>query len=218
MRMATPSAGTIRQRYKNLYWAWKSMKQRCQNPRCAAYCNYGARGIKVCDEWQEFEPFLEWALENGWEHGLDIDRVDNNGDYKPGNCRWSTRRENINNRRMTMMLTVNGETKPRSEWEEIVGLTRGVTKSWVTAHGREYAERRIEMALNGDYRPKDFGYSHKKPVIHVESGKVYDSVREAARAFGLASCTLSNAMREHRKTSAGTFVLKESGYETADII
>ena len=71
---------TLRQANKGLYWAWKSMKQRCQNPRCQAYHNYGARGITVCKDWQAFEPFCEWALANGYEKGLDLDRADNDGD------------------------------------------------------------------------------------------------------------------------------------------
>lgn len=65
---------SLRSENKNIYWAWKSMKQRCKNPNCKAYKNYGERGIKVCEEWEEFEPFLSWSLSNGYSKGLDLDR------------------------------------------------------------------------------------------------------------------------------------------------
>ena len=97
------------------------MKQRCQNPKCKAYGNYGARGIMVCEEWQQFEPFLAWALKNGYEKGLDLDRKDNDGNYEPSNCRWITRRENTNNRRNTVTINVDGLELPDTEWAEKIG-------------------------------------------------------------------------------------------------
>ena len=77
---------TLRQKNIEIYWAWKSMKQRTQNPKCSAYKNYGARGIRVCKEWQIFEPFCKWALSAGWNKGLDLDRINNDGNYCPENC------------------------------------------------------------------------------------------------------------------------------------
>ena len=70
---------TLRQKNIEIYWAWKSMKQRTQNPKCSAYKNYGERGIRVCKEWQIFEPFCKWALSAGWNKGLDLDRINNDG-------------------------------------------------------------------------------------------------------------------------------------------
>ena len=61
---------SLRSENKNIYWAWKSMKQRCKNPNCKAYKNYGERGIKVCEEWEEFETFLSWSLSNGYSKDL----------------------------------------------------------------------------------------------------------------------------------------------------
>lgn len=195
---------TDRQANVNIYWAWKSMKQRCQNPRCAPYNNYGGRGICVCDEWQQFEPFLEWCLENGYEKGLDLDRIDNNGNYEPRNCRWTSRKENSNNTRFTSHVTVNGERKCATEWEEMYDLRPGLVSYWIRKHGEEYAAKRIlEVSENG-YTLGDYGYSHRKQV-RDENGVVYNSTRECAKAHGIAPCTISNAIRDNRRTRKGRF-------------
>lgn len=200
---------TIRQQNKSLYWAWKSMKQRCLNPKCKAYKNYGDRGINICAEWYEFEPFYNWAISNGYKTGLDLDRIDNDAGYSPNNCHWVTRRDNLNNRRVTTKLTVNGETKSRTEWESISNISPGTVKAWVITHGKEYAEKRIKKILENGYTKKDYGYSHRKAVVNIDTEKHYRSVREAAKDVNLAPCTISNAMRENRSTSKGRFEWEE---------
>jgi hypothetical protein len=86
----------------NLYRRWQDMKQRCFNPHCCNYRHYGARGITVCPEWAGsncFETFRDWALANGYKRELSLDRINNDGDYEPNNCRWVTKRvQNINKR------------------------------------------------------------------------------------------------------------------------
>lgn len=106
-----------------LYGIWSGIKDRCTNETRAYYNNYGGRGIKMCDEWfNDFESFYTWAIENGWKKGLSIDRIDNNGDYCPNNCRWVDIITQANNCRRNVYLEYNGETHTLAEWSRIVGI------------------------------------------------------------------------------------------------
>lgn len=103
---------------KTIMWALMSMLQRCYNQNNPRYKNYGARGIKVCNEWKnDKNTFIEWSLNNGWERGLTIDRIDNNSDYCPENCRWITNDEQQNNKSNNVLLTAFGETKSLMKWK-----------------------------------------------------------------------------------------------------
>ena len=78
-----------------VYRIWQAMKRRCEDKNHVGYKHYGARGIKVCDEWHNSHKFIEWAIANGYEEGLTIDRIDSDGDYCPENCVWATMHDNI---------------------------------------------------------------------------------------------------------------------------
>ena len=108
---------THNQRHTHLYEVWKTMKQRCNNPRSKSYKNYGGRGIKVCDDWvNSFKSFYEWSMLNGYKKGLTIDRINNNGNYCPENCRWADRITQANNSRWNKHITINGKDDTLANW------------------------------------------------------------------------------------------------------
>lgn len=123
----------------SLHRIWRLMKCRCSNPRHEKYKDYGGRGITVCPEWKNsFIAFRDWALANGYQEGLSIDRKDNSGNYEPSNCRWTTVKVQANNRRSNHLFTLNGETHTIKEWSELTGIHKNTIRM------------RIEKGLTGD--------------------------------------------------------------------
>lgn len=113
-----------------LYQIWQGIKKRCYNPHDARYDRYGGRGIKVCDEWrQDFSAFYGWAMQNGYDETLTIDRIDNDGDYCPENCRWSNQQEQARNRSSNIRITIGNATKTLTEWCEIFQVDSRVVLS-----------------------------------------------------------------------------------------
>ena len=109
------------------YRIWAGMLTRCGNPNNHAYANYGARGIRVCERWEEFANFLtDMGLRPSKAHS--IERKDNEGPYEPDNCIWATQKQQMRNTRATIYLTVRGVTKPLPAWAEIVGLDQKVLR------------------------------------------------------------------------------------------
>jgi hypothetical protein len=111
LRDGHPKHGLV---YTPTYEIWCGMKKRCTNPNCVAWKNYGGRGITLCERWMKFENFYADMGER--PEGLSIDRIDNNGNYEPGNCRWATNTEQANNTRQNHYLTYKGETKTIKQW------------------------------------------------------------------------------------------------------
>ena len=104
-----------------LYNTWKAMKTRCYNQKDLSYKNYGGRGISVCKSWRDsFEAF--YADMGDRPEGMSIDRIDNGGDYKPGNCRWSTPTEQHNNKRTNRLITAYGVKLTVTEWGRYLAI------------------------------------------------------------------------------------------------
>lgn len=106
-----------------LYKTYYAMLARCYKPDHPSFCDYGARGIGVCDEWRNDKTkFLQWSIENGYSPHLSIDRINNNEGYSPNNCRWVTMQEQALNKRGLRMITINGKTKNLSSWLKENGI------------------------------------------------------------------------------------------------
>ena len=116
IEIKTKHGHCCRNKTSKTYQIWHSMIQRCNNPNCKAYKNYGGRGIKVCKGWRKFEGFLQDMGEQPLN--LTLDRVDNNGNYCKENCRWATQKEQRRNTRRNILITINGVTKCLIEWCE----------------------------------------------------------------------------------------------------
>lgn len=103
-----------------LYSIWSAMHQRCSNPRLKCYYNYGGRGITVCERWSEFKNFLADMGLPPLKHS--IDRIDNDGNYAPENCRWAPIKQQANNTRANFRITYGGATKTLAEWSDCTGI------------------------------------------------------------------------------------------------
>ena len=111
-----------------LYGVWNSMRGRCERPTDQSFKNYGARGIRVCPEWSaDFDAFRSWALNNGYQPGLTLDRIDNDGDYTPENCRWATRKQQANNSRANVLVEYHGELLTLQQASETSGISLTLT-------------------------------------------------------------------------------------------
>lgn len=107
-----------------LFYLWAGIKQRCFNSNHKNYSRYKGRGITMCDEWKnDFMEFYNWAIKSGYKENLTIERINNDGNYEPSNCRWATRKEQANNTSRNHFINFNGETHTMAEWSKILGIT-----------------------------------------------------------------------------------------------
>ena len=120
-------------RNTRVYSIWSSMKNRCKNVNQTSYKYYGGRGIAVCSEWEDFETF--YADMGDPPDSASIDRIDNDGDYCPENCKWVTRKEQARNRRNNVLVNVGGISLTIAEWAEKTGKTRGLIWGRFVRHG-----------------------------------------------------------------------------------
>lgn len=103
------------------YNAWSAMRGRCNNPNNPNFHHYGGRGIKICERWERFENFLaDMSEPPSTKHS--IDRMNNDGNYEPSNCRWATQKQQSRNKRLTTFVEYQGQQRPLSEWCEMLGI------------------------------------------------------------------------------------------------
>ena len=125
-----------------LYRVWNAMRQRCGNANNQNYHLYGAEGKTVCQEWQTFESFYEWAVK-GYRAGLTIERIDNRKGYSPDNCKWVTPQEQSNNTRRNRFIAYNGQTKTMAQWAKEYHINYNTLNSRINTLKWD-----IEKALN----------------------------------------------------------------------
>jgi len=117
---------------------FSDMKQRCYNKNNKTYRWYGEKGIKICNEWLD-NPLLfeEWSLQNGYEDNLTIDRIDEDKDYSPDNCRWIENVENAKYKSTTSIIDIDGEKHTGKDWSRILGFNVNMINKYIRKHGLE---------------------------------------------------------------------------------
>lgn len=119
-----------------LYRIWANIKSRCTNPKYIRFEDYGGRGINICDEWKEFNNFKDWSLKHNYSDALQIDRINNNGNYGPSNCHWVKPFENSRNKRNNLFFTYKDTTLCLKDWalklniDYILLYNRIVIRKW----------------------------------------------------------------------------------------
>lgn len=184
-----------------LYKTYRGMINRCYNPNIKGYKDYGGRGIKICDEWlSSFERFAEWSYKNGYKEENDrlsqsIDRIDNNGNYEPSNCRWTDSRTQSINKRSTYEVYYNGERTTISEVCELCGIT-----------DKSFAYRRFKKGQSLDEIIDAWAEKENIPENLIECSEYADKL-------GVCTASVTRMIREGKlkgmKRGRKWYILKE---------
>ena len=118
-----------------LYRIWTEMKRRCFSRNRPNSQGYIKKGITICDEWLSFDTFYKWAIENGYKDDLSIDRINNDGNYEPSNCRWANQKTQANNTSTCHYITHNGKTQTITLWAEEIGLNVSTLSKRLVKYG-----------------------------------------------------------------------------------
>lgn len=138
-----------------LYKIWEDMKSRCYNSNNKRFKDYGAIGIKMNSEWKyDYKAFYLWAINNGYSDTLTIDRIDNKGDYEPNNCKWSTQKEQANNRNTNIVLEYNGQSKTMQQWSDELNMPKHILRhrikrGWTTERALTTKKGKYEVSCIG---------------------------------------------------------------------
>lgn len=164
-----------------IYNIWNAMKQRCNNPNTEGFKNYGGRGIKVCEEWEkDVKSFHDWAINNGYEDNLTLERNDINGNYEPFNCSWKTMKEQANNKRNNHLIEFEGQIKTISEWSEIKGISK------------ELILERIKRDIK---KEKLFEKPKKRIEVKATINGIEKTVSEWSEISGISHKTIKNRIK-----------------------
>ncbi len=186
----TKSCGCLHKKFnvtnKRIFRIWSNMIDRCKSANRKDSKNYFLKGIYVCDEWKMYDNFEQWALLNGYEDNLTIDRIDFNGNYEPSNCRWITIQQQQRNKETTTFYTYDGETHCLKEWSEITGINRGTL--WNRIHDEGLS---IEEAINKKFR------SHRTDIHLFVNGHDM-SVGDVSQLYGINKATIYKYLSQGR--------------------
>lgn len=175
-----------------LYGIWSKMKERCDNENTPAYHNYGGRGVKVCEEWHDnFQAFYDWAIVNGYDDTLTIERKDNNKGYSPDNCCWITREEQARNKRNIQYVLIDGEKLPLKTACEKLGLPYKAVHLRVARYGMS-----IDEAIRKPFKDKSKTLSAKCK----EAGLPYGTVFARIKSGWSEERALSEPVHKNRKS------------------
>lgn len=175
-----------------LHQIWLRMKQRCVNKNLECYKNYGGRGITVCDDWKnDFMSFYSWSMQNGYKNDLSIDRIDNNGNYEPSNCRWADRKTQARNTRSNRLITYNGQTHCISEWAEILNISKTILQDRISQNWSIEKTFKTPVRLN------------IKKVKCIDTNKIYNSIKEASNDNNINRASISFCCVGKYKTAGG---------------
>ena len=175
---------------KRLYKCYHAMKTRCLNPRDRNYARYGGRGITVCQEWLKgFDYFYQWALQNGYADNLTLDRRNNDGNYEPSNCRWITIQRQMQNTSKNIYVIYGGKKVALAHLAEIYEIPEYVLR------------QRYHHGDRNEYLLRKYTGKSKK-VQCIETGKIYDSIKDAEKEFNLKG-GIEKVIIGQNKTAAG---------------
>ena len=173
---------------KKLYKRYIHMKERCYDPNDKRYHRYGGRGITICDEWlNDYYAFEKWAIENGYSDELTIDRVDNDGNYCPENCKWVTIAENNQHRGTSRFFTYNGKTQNLAQWCEEYGLNYHTVLCRLR-RGWDFERAITEPLIKGRNREELIGKRFGRLVVLEYAGDEYIGKDNNSRYVCLCDC------------------------------
>lgn len=189
----------VNSKYKRIRSILYKMHNRCENPKNQSYKYYGEKGIKVCDDWKYdingINNFIKWSIDNGYDIDLEIDRIDNNGDYSPQNCRWVLHKRNCNNKSNNRIIKYDNNEYTASELSEKFNINRNTII--------ERLNNDIDNPV--DYQ-KNYQYLKRKVYQFTKDNDFiaeYESITECAKQLDTLEVCISRVCNGRRKTHKG---------------